>query len=227
MLRLLEALPADWYCVVIGDPGSNIRFRDQFAAQVGNLADPANAARLRWLAPDPRTAEVMRGFDVLVCCSTPEHESFGLTMAEGIALGVPVVSPPVGLAAIEPSLTYQVPLDPTGPELAVQVLEAFRCGPRPGSRDFIYDRASFDRFGRECRDLLPEVLGPDPDTTARVWGAVETCPDGQSGPCGCLPGPPRICTEAGSRVEVRRDHCFQCQLEKINRVGQNSGLVRP
>jgi len=74
--------------VVVGDGD----LRDDFTAAMA-----ANGLLDRVvIRPHPKARDIVCAFDVLVCAS--DYESFGLIFAEALAAGVPVVSPPVGVA---------------------------------------------------------------------------------------------------------------------------------
>ena len=65
---------------------------DSFAATL----QAQGAAAATTFAPDVDGREVMAAFDCLVCVI--DYESFGLIFPEALAAGVPIVSPPVGVA---------------------------------------------------------------------------------------------------------------------------------
>ncbi len=83
--------------VVIGDGA----MRDAFVAELEIQAVHA----VTTIAPGKDGRDVMPAFDCLVC--TSDYESFGLIFPEALAAGVPIVSPPVGVApeAIAPGET--------------------------------------------------------------------------------------------------------------------------
>ncbi|PPD42041.1 MAG: hypothetical protein CTY15_12720 [Methylocystis sp.] len=93
-LRLAEVLGIvagarpDLRFVVVGDGELFDLFSTALRAQ--------GAAAATTFAPDVDGREVMAAFDCLVCAS--DYESFGLIFPEALAAGVPIVSPPVGVA---------------------------------------------------------------------------------------------------------------------------------
>lgn len=203
MARLSQALPEPWQIVAVGvgPLGTNLR--------------AIGSDRLHAPGPDPAAGDVLNAFDVLVVPS--RYESFGLTLAEGLWLDVPVVSTEVGIAHLRPGLTRIVAHDAAPNELASAVLAAHATGPLPGARQFARERLAPERFGSEWTDLIEEIAAPVGPDVGRIWAAVDTCEHGQAGPCGCQPGPPRICTRAEISLAVRRPDCFRCQSQQIEK----------
>lgn len=74
--------------VVVGDGELFETFRQEL--QTRRIADRT------LLAPGAEGRVAIAAFDCLVC--TSDYESFGLIFAEALAAGVPIVSPPVGIA---------------------------------------------------------------------------------------------------------------------------------
>jgi hypothetical protein len=196
MARLAAALPEPWRVVVVGSGAERL-----------DLVAPPN---LIMPGPDPAAGDVLNAFDVLV---VPSHyESFGLTLAEGIAARLPVVSTEVGLAKLAPGITRLIPTAAAGWTLAEAVLRAFAEGPRPAAADLI-PKLLPGRFGCEWDGLLAEVVGDPPRSTppidSRLAMLADLCPHA-SGPCGCGSGPPRICGHPDHPPEVRRAGCLEC-----------------
>jgi hypothetical protein len=69
--------------------------------EIRSLAD--GLVNVRLVGSDARAGDVLQAFDCLVVPS--RFESFGLSIAEGVAVGVPVVSTDVGIAREVPGLT--------------------------------------------------------------------------------------------------------------------------
>lgn len=150
MLRLARHLPEDWHVVVVGEGVMRHGLdREKWADGLD---------RVHFLGPDPAAGDVLGAFDVLVVPS--EYESFGLTLAEGLWMGVPVVSTPVGIARLRPGLTREVPIRPDGASLAGAVVSAFEDGPKLGAKGWARARLSPDRFAREWADLIGSLATP-------------------------------------------------------------------
>ena len=216
MVRLVASLPEPWHVVIVGD---RTCFRSETAridAMVAELPE-AIRGRIHCLDADSRAGDVLGAFDVLVVPA--EIESFGLTLTEGIMLGLPVASTKVGLAALHPGLVQSIALDAPGDVLAAAVLAAHADGPRSGAAELIRDRCGLDRFGAAWSDLVERLAGAIewPPDRSRIWAAVDTCPDAR-GTCGCLPGPPRICMAGPEPIEVRPENCFACKKLELTRA---------
>jgi hypothetical protein len=148
MIRLAEALPDNWHCVLVGD-GAERASLDEAIRFTGL------EGRVHLVGSDARAGDVLRAFDVLVVPSI--FESFGLTLAEGLWLGVPVVSTEVGIAKMVPGLARSVSFEATGQALADAVLAAHATGAMPGAQAWARERLSFERFAAEWNTLLREV----------------------------------------------------------------------
>lgn len=145
--------------VVIGDG----ELRDAFGAALESLG--VSQATIRAPAIDGR--EAMAAFDCLVC--TSDYESFGLIFAEALACGVPIVSPPVGVAAqavgdgqtgaltsFEPDDIARGVLDITG--LSADARHAMSLACRERAR--IFDiRTTAAQTRRLYEDLLAQKAG--------------------------------------------------------------------
>jgi glycosyltransferase involved in cell wall biosynthesis len=150
--RLAASLPAPWHVVAHGE---------------GVLWEPLRAAaavlpRLRVLPPDPAAGDLIAAADALLVPSL--YESFCLSLAEALWLGVPVVATPVGLSKLVPGLSRPVPVGADGHALAAAVLAdaADRDGTAARitrARAFARDRLAPDRFAREWAAVLREVAG--------------------------------------------------------------------
>jgi glycosyltransferase involved in cell wall biosynthesis len=106
---------------------------------------------------DPSPGDVLNALDALVVPS--RYESFGLTLAEGLWAGIPVIATRSGLARLTPGLVREVPIGATGLELSDALLADQRdaIGTRDRvdrARQFARERLTLDRFGREWTELL-------------------------------------------------------------------------
>jgi Glycosyl transferases group 1 len=149
MIRLAEGLPEPWQIVVVGEG----RERATLAAGVRSR----KLDRVHLVGGDPEPGDVLNAFDTLVVPS--RYESFGLTLAEGLWAGVPVVATPSGLAKLIPGLVREVEVGADARALAEALLADHRDfeGTRSrvaNAREFARDRLSLGRFGREWTDLL-------------------------------------------------------------------------
>jgi glycosyltransferase involved in cell wall biosynthesis len=212
MARLARSLPPGWVVVVVGD-GS---LRASLAVTPGLVV----------AGVDPAAGDVINAFDVLVVPSL--YESYGLTLAEGLWAGVPVVSTAVGVARIVPGLTRIVPVGCDGPTLAAAVLEADRSGPIRGAREWARREASPDRFAREWSDLLCSTatvagrLAPalatsvDPAVRDRVLSCPArgpVLPISQQDDCGCRGKEVSECRRKKGKIAGRATlaDCLTCQ----------------
>jgi len=187
MLDLADHLPPDWHVVIVGDGPDRAGLDRQKWAR--------GLTSVHLIPGDPRAGDVLDSFDVLVVPS--DYESFGLTMAEGLWMGVPVVSTPVGLAKMEPGLTRLVPPSPTGEVLSSAVQAAHVDGLKASEtqharRDFARSRLSSERFGREWTELICSFAPPQLAIDPALRDAVIACPDrgpvlpiSEQDDCGC------------------------------------------
>ncbi len=155
MIRLAGALPDAWHVVLVGEGRER--------ASLIKAVAPRDAGRIHLVGGDVAAGDVLGGFDALVVPS--RYESFGLTLAEGLWAGVPVVSTRSGLAKLVPGLVREVPVDAPGPDLARAIL-ADRSDPVgtaarvARAKRFARDRLGLDRFGREWTEFLTRLAGP-------------------------------------------------------------------
>lgn len=220
MPRMLAHLPPEWHAVLVGSGLEGPAVAAE-AARLG-VAD-----RLHLAGPDHAAGDVLHAVDALVVPS--DYESFGLTLAEGLWAGVPVVSTPVGLARIVPGLTREVPIGADGAAIAAAVL-ADRADPagtaaRVGhARSFARSRLSLARFAREWGAFLRGLAPPRhrPMDPTRLALLAETCPSG-SGPCGCGSGPPRECSAPDRPAGVRKADCLECSGRRWWESGVEAG----
>ncbi len=157
MLRLAAALPEGWHVVLVGEG----RERAGLEREARRIAP----GRAHLVGGDAAAGDVLEAFDALVVPS--RFESFGLTLAEGLAKGLPVVATPTGLAKIMPGLVREVPVGADGPTLARAVLLDAGDGASTrarvdAGRRFALDRLGIDRFGREWTDLIVDLAGIRP-----------------------------------------------------------------
>jgi glycosyltransferase involved in cell wall biosynthesis len=168
MLRLAAELPEPWHVVIVGDG----REREGLARKVEALG----LDRARLVGGDTDVGDVLGAFDTLVVPSL--YESFGLTMAEGLWAGVPVLATRSGLAKLVPGLVREIRAGAGGGELADAVLADRRdvAGTRlrvERAGSFARERLGLDRFGRAWTELLLRTAaegkgGPPCSATNRV-----------------------------------------------------------
>jgi glycosyltransferase involved in cell wall biosynthesis len=201
MTRLARSLPDGWWVVVVGDGCERGAMQ---SSRPGNLAVPG---------PDPAAGDVLAAFDVLVVPS--QYESFGLTLAEGVWLGMPVVSTASGLAKLVPGISHIVPVEADGPTLAAAVLAALAEGPTSQAKALV-PRLEPERFGREWTSLLLDEAGK---TTLTALAKVAACPhrNGElpvsAYPSGCCSGPTLHGCKAGKGStpgQVSTAECLAC-----------------
>jgi glycosyltransferase involved in cell wall biosynthesis len=149
MRRLGESLPDPWRVVVVG----------------GGHGSIDSQGRLKAVGVDALVGDVLAAFDVLIVPSF--YESFGLTIAEGLWAGVPVISTPSGIAKLHPGLTRIVPVGSDGPTLAAAVL-ADRADHQGTARrvlesaKFVREKFNSADFGRLWGDYLVASAPPRP-----------------------------------------------------------------
>ena len=192
MIGLAASLPEPWHTVVVG---------------AGNKAPALERAartnpRLHPVGADPAAGDCLGAADVLVVPS--EYESFGLTIAEGIWAGVPVVTTPVGLAKLAPGSTHVVPADPTGLELADAVIAAHEGGAAAGA-EAIRPRLGPEGFGRAWSNLIVEM-----GREAVAGRRAESCPHRQPPSCGCRSEAARCGKGKGVQGYVWLPDCVRC-----------------
>ena len=149
MLRLAEHLPDPWEVVLVGEGSERFRLEQEVRSR--------DLRRVHLVGGDAGIGDVLSGFDTLVVPS--RYESFGLTLAEGLWAGVPVIATHCGLAKLRPGLVREVAIGDPGRGLAQAIL-ADRFDPMGTSarieRALAFARTSLDlgRFGREWTDLI-------------------------------------------------------------------------
>jgi glycosyltransferase involved in cell wall biosynthesis len=101
-IEIAKYLPDDWRMVLTGHRGEKLEVSDRVT-----ILPPQHPGD--WLA-------------VADCfLSTSKFEGFGLSVAEAVAAGVPVVSSPVGIAT-RPGLASVVPMDAEPEEWAAAII---------------------------------------------------------------------------------------------------------
>ena len=152
MLRLATELPEPWHVVIVGEG----KERQPLADKVRSLG----LGRVHLVGGDASPGDVLGAIDTLI---VPSHyESFGLTLAEGLWAGVPVIATRSGLAKMVPGLVREVPINAVGRELAEAVLldQVDRRGTLARvklARSFARARLSLDRFGQDWTLLLTRM----------------------------------------------------------------------
>ena len=149
MLRLAEALPEPWHVILAGEG----REREALAAEIRSK----NLERAHLVGGDPAVGDVLGALDALVVPS--RYESFGLTLAEGLCVGLPVVATRCGIAKLVPGLVREVAVDAPGRVLAEALLadRADASGTRARAdraKAFAGEELGLGRFGRAWTDLL-------------------------------------------------------------------------
>jgi glycosyltransferase involved in cell wall biosynthesis len=145
MVRLARSLPSPWHVVVVGE-GPEMPSLSEAKANEG-------LDRLHLPGADLAAGDVLGAFDVLVVPSL--HETFGITIAEGLWMDLPVVSTEVGLARMRPGLTTVIPFDADGMTLAMAVMGAT---PNLVAKAFVRERCSRERFGREWAAVIEAIV---------------------------------------------------------------------
>ena len=158
LVGLARSLPEGHHVVAVGD--------GPLSAPLAVEASRIGLANLHILPGDPFAGDVLAGFDRLISLS--DYESFGLSIAEAMWAGVPVLSSPTGLpsfAGVE--LARPIPFGADGPTLAGAVLDDL--ADTDGTRDrvararaFATDRLSLARFGDEWSDYLASIATARP-----------------------------------------------------------------
>ncbi len=149
MIRLAEGLPDPWHVVIVGEGRERAALADYVLSRMLD--------RAHLVGGDPAPGDVLNAFDSLV---VPSHyESFGLTLAEGLWTGVPVVATRSGLAKLVPGLVREVEVGAETRVLAHAVLADHRDSKGTRSRvekarSFARDRLGLGRFGRDWTELL-------------------------------------------------------------------------
>jgi glycosyltransferase involved in cell wall biosynthesis len=157
------------------------------------LAAPC-ADRVRFLGPREDVADLMNAADVLI--SPSDCEGFGLTVAEALWLGLPVVGTPVGILGERPDLARTVDrfagveawVDTLRDELAHDWRQARRV---ERARRFARDELRPDRFAIRWADYLeglavsPRPVPPRPSPRQAVEAARTARSCAHRTPCGC------------------------------------------
>jgi glycosyltransferase involved in cell wall biosynthesis len=174
-VRLAESLGPDWRVVVVG--------YGWMQDDLVKTKTEKGLDRLIFAGADPDAGSVLRAFDCLVCAS--DYESFGLTMAEALWCGVPIVSTEVGIARLVPGISRLIPFKADGPRLANAVVETAGSPTSPGPRNAtenvqlsIRPRLSTARFGAEWTDFLCGLTVPLAVRRQRVIACPHRGPEG-------------------------------------------------
>jgi hypothetical protein len=208
MARLVDSLPDPWHVVVVGS---------------GRDVPSTGSDRFHVVGPDAAAGDTLNAFDVLVVPSL--YESFGLSMAEALWMGVPIVSTNTGIAKLVPGISQTIPLHADGPTLARTVVDAFGSMPSPGPdlaycgedvRLTVRDRLSSARFGKVWTDFLCGLTRPRSEKLARVRECQDRGSEasgGSEGCGGCGGGPElTICERGKGKVpgKVTLRECLAC-----------------
>jgi glycosyltransferase involved in cell wall biosynthesis len=173
MVRLAAELPEPWHVVIVGEG----RERETLTRKI----QAPGLERVHIVGGDSQVGDVLGAFDSLVVPSY--YESFGLTLAEGLWAGVPVLATRSGLAKLVPGLVREIKTGAHGREIADALLADQED--HEGTADrvnqaalFARNRLRLDRFGQDWTNLLlrtgvPRVerIGGDASlTTAEAVG---------------------------------------------------------
>lgn len=149
LAKAIRALPPEWVGVFVGH-GTEW-------ADVQATGFATAGTRVFWpgIVMSDDIGSALHAFDVLL---VPSHqEGFGQVIAEGWMAGVPVVSTLVGVARERPEWVWQLPKDPTGPEMAAAVQWAARDTFR-SPLDEIADLATAQYSARAMAELWEGLL---------------------------------------------------------------------
>jgi glycosyltransferase involved in cell wall biosynthesis len=155
MLRLATELPEPWHVVIVGDG------RESEALSRKIEAESLNHVHL--VGGDPSVGDALNGLDWLVVPS--RYESFGLTLAEGLWAGVPVIATNSGLARLVPGLVREIPVGASGRELIEALMADVTdregtLGRLDRAQRFVREHLTLERFGREWTGLLVDLARP-------------------------------------------------------------------
>lgn len=143
LARARPHLPDGWHCVVVGEGVARGRLEDAARADPG-LHVPRG---------DRDAGSVLGAFDAL--CVPSACESFGLSLCEGLWVGLPVLSTRTGVCKLVRGLTREIPVGATGEAVALALYQ-----------DLYHAEATRARVGR-ARDWARRVL--DPERFGREW----------------------------------------------------------
>lgn len=169
--------------------------------------------------------DVLAAADLVAAAS--EFEGFGLSIAEAMAAGRPVVSTPTGVLIDRPELARLVPLA-AGPDEWAAAIRADQADPqRPArvalARRFADVELAPDRFAREWEevilDLAPPPPPPAPSSPSPVprppadLARLRACPHAEDTPArfgSCGSCRIRECRLGGGLREVDLSDCLAC-----------------
>jgi glycosyltransferase involved in cell wall biosynthesis len=244
LMRLAAAAPRWLRVVAVGDGAERGRMRAEASWRGLPIALPG-------ADDDPGAA--LAAFDCLLALS--DYESFGLSIAEAWLAGVPVISTPVGAAALHPGLTREVGPAPSGAEVlsAIEADRADPCGTAARvarARGFAARELAPARFAAEWGRLIREEAAagrrPPPRPSPRrlpdaelkrLLAAVAACssrgpelPASAAGGC-CGGGPTRWACAAGlgsTPGAPTLDDCLGCRAGAWGRpAAAGLKLLRP
>lgn len=153
LARALPHLPADWHCVVVGEGVGR-----------GHLEDVARAdPRLHLPGGDRDAGSVLHAFDAL--CVPSASESFGLSLCEGLWVGIPVLSTRTGVCKLVDGLTRAIPVGAAGEAVALALYQDLYHADATRdrverARRWAYGSLDPERFGREWTEYLVAAARP-------------------------------------------------------------------
>ena len=145
--------------------------------------------RIKIMQEDPAAGNVLSAMDVVVSAPSGATESFGLSAAEALWIGKPVVASTFGLAALHPQYFYGVALDETPQNLASAITQAYLLGCRSGAQAFVKSTYTNANFIGSWTTLLKKVTGRSTSVTMPApTPALAQVTHAPAPPCGSCGG---------------------------------------